>query len=179
MKLYKKLAAAALSAAVALAALTGCSQTSSTYTINGTLTATIDGELVATGSPIVMAYNGSKAYTKYEAGGSTVEVLTDGSVCYQRVYQTGTSGAKWTKTAADTSQTAQSAETKSGTMTIDGAEYQTVTTDGINFYCYSGSTLEYIYSKTASEEMTIKITSISSEIDETLFKTPDETQIEA
>lgn len=178
MKLFKKILVTALSAAVALSVFTGCSQTSK-YTIEGTMTMRVNGEQVVVDAPVTMASDGSSSYAKYEINGTTIEGLTVGSDYYERAYTTGTTDAKWTKTASTISAVASDAEVKYGTMVIDGTEYQTQTYDNVNFYCMDGNDLKYLYSKDGSEEFLIKITSISATADASLFTVPDASQIES
>lgn len=178
MKLFKKIMAAALSAAMALAAFTGCSS-GSKYTIEGTMTMSVNGEQVAVDTPVVMASDGSSSYARYEVDGVVIEGLTSGGYYYQRAYEAGTEGAKWTKEVSTVEAVSSDAEVKYGTKVIDGKEYETQTTDDINFYCMDGNELKYIYSNDGSEEFTIKITSISGTVDSSLLKAPADSEIEA
>lgn len=180
MKKFKRVAAVILSGIMAVAALAGCSQTSSACTIKGTATINIDGEQVVADAPVVIAADGQRSYTSYEVDGSMIETLSDGTNYYERTYAKGTEGAKWTKSAASDVQVTESDEAKSGTMTIDGNEYQTLTYDDMCFYCYDDSgSIKYIYSSYDGEEITIKITSISTTVDDGLLDVPTADEIEA
>lgn len=178
MKLFKKVMAAALSAAMALAVFTGCSA-GSKYTIEGTMNMSVKGEQVAVDTPVVMASDGSSSYAKYEINGTTIEGLTSGGYYYQRAYATGTSGAKWSKEVSTIQAVSADAEVKNGTKVIDGKEYRTQTYDDISYYCLDGNELKYIYFNDGNEEYTIKITSISSTVDSSLLKAPAEAEIES
>lgn len=179
MRSFKKAAAAILSGVIALAALAGCSQSAGTCTVKGTATISVNGTQTVADAPVVIAADGQKSYTSYEVDGSVIETLSDGTSYYQRTYAQGTEGGKWTKSAAPALQVSESDEAKSGTMTIDGKEYQTLTYDDVCFYCYDGGSLKYIYSNSDGEEITIKITSISTKVDSNLLKVPAASEIEA
>lgn len=179
MRSFKRIFSVLLAGAMALAVLAGCSQASSSYTISGSVTLRQNGETAVAGAPITIVADGGKTYITYEAQGYTFESLSDASSYYSRAYATGTTGTKWHQSALDTSSTAASSDAKTGTLTLDGVEYTTVTYDDINFYCYQNDNLAAIYAKTGAEETIIKIGSISAEADASLLKTPDASEIES
>lgn len=179
MKIFKRIMVAALTGAMALSVLTGCSQTASAYTMQGTASMKVNGEQVVTDAPLTMVSDGASAYTKYEIDGSTVEALVIGSDYYQRVYTNGTADAKWTKTTLAATEASADASVKTGTMVIDGVEYQTQTYDEATYYCFDGNTLKYAYTKNGNEEVTVKIDSISTKVDTSVLKAPADSEIEA
>lgn len=180
MKLFKRVALAAVACAMALSALTGCSSGSNSFTINGTISLAVNGEKVITDAPLTAMSDGSSTYTKYEYQGTVIEALQTGSDYYQRAYAAGDTDTKWTKSAAQTATaTTASSTAKTGTMTIDGTEYETMTYDDITYYCLLNNELKCIYSSNDGDETTIKIDSMSADVDESLLKAPDASMVES
>jgi len=180
MKLFKRIMAAAAAGVMALAVFTGCSSgNSGSYTINGTLSMRSNGQEVVAGAPITIVSDGSATYLSYEVEGNTVEGLTIGTDYYERVYPTSSSGAKWTKSTVEAAAAASEAELKTGTITIDGTEYQTQTYDEVSYYCLEDGLLKYLYLKEGTEETFIRIDSVSNEIDSSLLAAPAASEIEA
>lgn len=169
MKIFKRIAAAALVGVMALTALVGCSQSSSSQsTIEGTVTIK-NGDTVSTGT-MLMVSDGTTSYSKYVIDGTVMESIFDASASYERTYAEGETDAKWTKAAPVTETDTSNA--KNGTMTIDGTELQTVTYDDVTYYCFSGNSLQYVYMNDADGETTIKITSITATADTSLLQIP-------
>lgn len=175
MKLFKRIAAAALVGAMALTALVGCSQSgSSESTIEGTVTVK-NGDTVSNGT-VLMVTDGNVSYSKYVIDGTVIEAVTSADAVYERTYAEGVSDVKWTKSAPEAEPDTSNA--KSGTMTIDGASLQTVTYDDVTYYCFSGNSLQYVYMNDAEGETTIKITSITASADTSLLQIPAAADVE-
>lgn len=178
IKHFKQIFSVLLAGVMALVLLAGCSQ-SSAYTISGTVTIRQNGETALADAPITIVTDGGKSYIKYEIEGYTVESIADSSSYYERSYPTGTAGGKWSQRSASSASSAStSTEAKSGTMTIDGVEYTTLTYDDVTYYCYKDNSLACLYTNTGAEETVIKISSIRTEVDTSLFQLPSASEIE-
>lgn len=179
MKILKRILTLAAAGAMALAVLTGCAGSSSKFTLQGTVTVNEGGQTVIADAPITMASDGKATYTKYEYNGSTYESLISGTDAYEKTYATGTSGTKWTKSTVQASSSSSSSTATTGTMTIDGTEYQTQTYDNITYYCTENGKLKYLYQNDGQQEITIKIDSLSADVDSSLFTVPADSEVEA
>lgn len=182
MKLFKRILAATAAGVMALAVFTGCSGTgtdASSYTIGGAVSLTSGGQKLIDNAPVTIVSDGTSTYIRYEDSGSVVEGLTVGSDYYERVYPVGTSGAKWSKSTVQTEAVSSDASVTTGTMTIDGQEYQYQTYDNSTYYCIDNGSLKYLYMKEGDEETTIRIDSLTTEIDASLLAVPADSDIEA
>lgn len=179
MKLLKRFVAAAAAGVMALAVFTGCAgRNSSAFTLTGAVSMSKGGQTAVSEAPVTIVSDGTSTYLSYTVDGNTYEGLTSGNDYYERTYATGTSGAKWTKSALPAAAVSADSSVKTGTITIDGKEYQTQTYDEATYYCTEDNQLKYVYMKTGDEETTIRIDSLSTKIDSSLLAAPAASEIE-
>jgi len=153
----------------------------------GQMSMTYEMEMEGEMATVTVSTSGDKTYTETTFGGQKSAVLFDGDTMYtidhssKMVVQMKAVTDPTTVASSIISEDEIDLETmQNGTRKVDGRTYDTevLTVDGTSVtYCFDGDTLAYMIATDGGEEYIIKVTSVSSEVDESLFTLPSDYQL--